>query len=406
MPEIIKINELDINTGNYNTVLFSVPYSVEGKREKRVNINVGIKGTSADDKLANFKLLINELYKIKNESKDCILEVKSDTTHSTFFEILSYEILMENLDLINIDLFVDNFGYSELLNKGDSDTPHATKTLPNYFDILAIKGDVPAFTQFFMKLLSAEDIYNIYYGFKSEKLISDIANFEPILEAESQTLTNMTLTADGDCRDSKKAYSDATYPTSDWTTYIKFSLNNAHYKGRYLVLARCESESADDDVIKIRLKCGSLYNDLYSFKEEDANLWRLIELGEIQVPYSETQATNSDYEIQLIGNGSDRIGIDYIVLIPIDESFGIRKSELNTISQNEIYEIDTIKKIFSTYLQNINDNNSYNRGNFVYLPKGKVRIVVVSDAIDENKITDQMAFYLNYRARYKFLRSD
>jgi len=411
---IIKINELSINSGFYATTIISFPYSLKNQNSKVINLDISIKGTSPDNTLANLKTLFNELYKIKDESKDCILEIKPATTKSTFYEILNYEIRtrdfsklpINNQIWINIGLLVDNFGYSELLNIGDSETPHATKTLPNYFDISATKGDISAFTEFFMKLLSADDIYNIYYGLKSEKLISDITNFLPVLEAESQTLTNMTLTADADCRGGNKAYSDIAYPTADWATYIKFSLNNANYKGRYLVLVRCESESASDDVIKIRLKYGDLYNDLYSFKAEDTNLWRLIELGEIQVPYSETQATNSNYEIQLIGNGSDRIGIDYIALIPIDESFGIRKSEIGIISQNEIYEVDTIKKILSTYLQDENDNNNYDRGNFVYLPKGKVRIVVVSDSITENKITDQMSFWLNYKARYKFLRSD
>jgi len=573
MPQTIKINELDVNTGNYETTIFTVPYSIEKEKTKRINLNIAIKGNSPDDILANFKLLINELYKVKDESKDCILEIKADTTHSTFFEILNYEILMENLDIVNVDLFVDNFGYSASIEIGNAGSPHATKTLPDYFDTTASKGDVSAFTEFFMKLLSADDIYNIYYGLKSEKLISDITNFLPILEAEDiyffdffeddgkwilnnatisggllninivggygqripdadwlsgvdddfeieidfkqdstpedntmviylylvgdanpikffiegyddemqiyyppsirafqafvddtsghtakirrvgttyyysidggseiswdygiaraleyinlsmegctgefddfkyywvkqPILTNMTSTGDADCRGGNKAYTDATFPTAGWATYITFTLNNANYKGRYLVLVRCESESESDDVIKIRLKCGNLYNDEYSFKATDANLWRLIELGEIQVPYSETQAATSDYEIQLIGNAADRIGIDYIALIPIDESFGIRKSEVNAILQNEIYEIDTIKKIISTYVQDENDNNNYDRGNFVYLPKGDCRVVVVSDNNDENVITDQMAFWLNYKARYKFLRSD
>lgn len=414
MATTIKINTLPINTGDYRASIIHFPYSIENQNAKVINIDISIKGTSVNDTLANLKALFDELYKIKEESKDCILEIKPVASNSTFYEILKYEVRERdfyqltkiNRIWINIDLLVDNFGYSALLNFGDSETPHATITLPNHFDISSVKGDVSSFTEFFMKLLSADDIYNIYYGLKSKKLISDITNFLPILEAESQTLTNMTLTADADCRGGNKAYSDATYPTADWATYIKFSLNNANYKGRYLVLVRCESESASDDVIQIRLKYGNLYNDLYSFKTDDANLWRLIEIGEIQVPYSETQADNSDYEIQLIGNGSDRIGIDYIALIPIDESFGIRKSELNAISQNEIYEIDTIKKIISTYVQDENDNNNYDRGNFIYLSKGDCRVVVVSDNINENKITDQMAFWLNYKARYKFLRSD
>lgn len=415
MATLYKINALDISSGAYSTKGVSFPCSEQGRDSKVINLDIDIKEDTALLALTALKDIYSELYKIKDDSKDCILEVRpTGLTTSTFYEILRYEtrtrdfyyLPKEKRIWFNISLSVDNYGYSASIAIGSSGTPHATKTLPDYFDILATKGDVPAFAEFFMKLLSADDIYNIYYGLKSEKLISDIANFEPTLEAESQTLTNMTLTADGDCRGGNKAYSDATYPISDWATYIKFSLNNANYKGRYLVLVRCESESANDDVIKIRLKYGDLYNDLHSFKAEDANLWRLIELGEIRVPYSETQATTSSYEIQLIGNASDRIGIDYIVLIPIDESFGIRKSEVGAISQNEVYEIDTIKKIIATYVQNENDNNNYDRGNFVYLPKGDCRVVVVSDAIDENKITDQMAFWLNYKSRYCFFRND
>lgn len=414
MATLYKINALNISLGAYSTKGVSFPCSEQGRDSKVINLDIDIKGDTGLLALTALKDIYSELYKIKDDSKDCILEVRpTGLTTSTFYEILKYEtrtrdyyyLPKEKRIWFNISLLVDNYGYSALLNIGDAETPHATKILPDYFDILATKGDVPAFAELFMKLLSANDIYNIYYGFKSEKLISDIANFEPTLEAESQILTNMTLTADTDCRGGNKAYSDATYPTSDWATYIKFSLNNANYKGRYLVLARCESESAND-VIKIRLKRGELYNDEYSFQATDANLWRLIELGEIQVPYSETQATNSDYEIQLIGNASDRIGIDYITLIPIDESFGIRKSEIDAINQNEIYEIDTIKKIISTYVQNENDNNNYDRGNFIYLPKGDCRVVIVSDAISENKITDQMAFWLNYKSRYCFFRND
>lgn len=417
MATVIEINNLDLMTAGYQTKIITLPHSQRNVKAKAIVLEISITGDTQDDALDKQQDILDELYKIKDDSKDCILEIKPETTASTYFEILNYVIQPSrvagkdftilptiNQIAITLSLSVDNYGYAASTALGNAGAPQATKTLPNYFDLSAIKGEIDAYAELFMKLASADDVHNIYYGIKSEKLIADIANFAPVLEAESQTLTNMTSAGDADCRDGNKAYSDATYPTADWATYITFALNNANYKGRYLVLVRCESESADDDVIKIRLKYGDLYNDEHSFQAADEGLWRLIELGEIQVPYAETKAATSDYEIQLIGNASDRVGIDYIVLIPIDECFGIRKDEIVPITQNDIYLVNTIKKIFSTYLQDVNDNNYYDRGNFFFLPKGDNRIVVVSDNKTENKITDSVSFWLNYVSRYFHLK--
>jgi len=417
MTTVIKINDLDIMTGGYSTKVVSFPHSQRNQKTKQIVLEINIAGTSQDDALDKQKAILDELYKIKDNKKDCILEIKPETTNSTFFEILNYSlqpsrvvdkrftILATTKKLSNIlTILVDNYGYASQVALGSEGIPQATKTLPNYFDLSGIKGEIDAFAEIFMKLTSANDVHNIYYGIKSEKLIADITNFNPILEAESQTLTNMTLTADADCRGGNKAYSDATYPIADWATYIKFSLNKDNYKGRYLVLIRVENECTTADVMKARLKYGNLYNDEYPFGEDENNKWQLISLGEVKVPYSETEQTSVDYEIQLKGNATDRIGIDYIVLLPIDECFGIRKGELNPITQNDKYLVNTIKKIFSTYLQDVNDNNYYDRGNFFFLPKGDNRIVIVSDNNTDNKITDSVSFWLNYVSRYFYLK--
>lgn len=563
MATTIKINTLNLMTAGYQTKIIILPHSQRNVKAKTIVLEISITGDTQDDALDKQQDILDELYKIKDDSKDCILEIKPETTASTYFEILNYVIQPSrvagkdftilptiNQIAITLSLSVDNYGYAASTALGNAGAPQATKTLPNYFDLSAIKGEIDAYAEIFMKLASSDDVHNIYYGIKSEKLIADIANFVPILEAEDQTLTNATKASDNlnvnpsievdtsgytlvgstisrdiiefykgiaslkcitdnaavgegyyrdvtgesaaneeytfsvylkgsgtvilrfyddvsgnqdsaqitlngdwtrysltktfgigstdrklyvitDAQQSITFYSDALmhtegdtlypyyedaarnnyrmcsnigYPTADWATYIKFALNNANYKGRYLVLVRCESESASDDIIKIRLKRGGLYNDEYSFQATDASLWRLIELGEIQVPYAETKATTSVYEIQLIGDASDRIGIDYIALIPIDECFGIRKGEIVPITQNDIYLVNTIKKIFSTYLQDVNDNNYYDRGNFFFLPKGDNRIVAVSDSNTDNKITDSVSFWLNYVSRYFHLK--
>ena len=97
--------------------------SIKTQKTKTIILEINITGSTQDNALDKQKAILDELYKIKIDSKDCVLEIKPETTASTYFEILNYAIqisrtkefktlpTIKQISLI-LNLLVDNYGYA------------------------------------------------------------------------------------------------------------------------------------------------------------------------------------------------------------------------------------------------------------------------------------------------------
>lgn len=202
--------------------------------------------------------------------------------------------------------------------------------------------------------------------------------------------------------------------------------NPEHMKGRYLILLRCKVTAAA--TVGIQLRWGGVDSDILNICEEvyfsDTN-WRLIELGEIQIPpyldklglfsYSESGGGIdwSSFEIQIHAeriSGSGYLRLDGLCFMPsshmvtIDKSATALANELSRTTRIHTLENDQIF-VSVRETSNIPTAEVEWSARDWYMPQDPGILVIAAERETQHVMTDSVSLGLDCYARWHLFRS-
>ena len=195
----------------------------------------------------------------------------------------------------------------------------ATADHDNFVDIAAanIKGDVEAKTKVTVK---DHNIVGCKYVFLARRSAGTPGNLAHWLEAEDGTLTNLTDTADTDRSGAAVALNDGVATSGD--TEHNLTANLGDHKGRFRVYVAAWADDIVNTEIRLMSRWGPWTEETtHTYKKlGTASQWQLIYLGTIWIPPENSAPNRIDLTVEYIKQANDTIKLDYLMLLPEDES--------------------------------------------------------------------------------------
>lgn len=200
--------------------------------------------------------------------------------------------------------------------------------------------------------------------------------------------------------------------------------NPEDQKGRYLILLRCKVTATA--TVGIQMRWGGVDSDILNVCEEvyfDDTSWRLIELGELQIPpyleklgmYADTESGGtidwSDFEIQIHAerlSGSGYLRLDALKFIPSGHMVTIDKSATALATEDRTTTVHTLEddRVFVSVLES-NVPSAYVEWSARdwYVPRDPGILVLAGERETQHVMTDSVSLALRSYPRWHLFRS-
>lgn len=245
---------------------------------------------------------------------------------------------------------------------------------------------------------------NVWFGIRRKYSAS--ASFNPVIELESGSNgTDTASAADAGASGGNKKTVTFVTTTLSRRVYWSIVLPAAEsYRGRYLVLCRMKL-SAGSTTAGVQLKydfggganpvpCEEVYFT-------DTN-WRLVELGEIQLPPSRVLSWDlSGYYFELWAerlNGAGNLDLDCIILIPSDQFLSAKNGTVGTVALTMDYnDVPVITNLVSGTVYSLMQTSVRN----LYTPANENWLwVVAAERPTQHVLTDNVDVSLYWTPRW------
>lgn len=269
-------------------------------------------------------------------------------------------------------------------------------------------------------------ITKVWIGFKTDESGGDYTAFEPVWECEDGTAGTDTSTRVGGSAYSGGYYMQcnfgvdatmATRITIEVEDVVASASNYQHQRGEYRILLRAV---VDTDSAHVRLRAGfssSSQWETYGRVKVDGTSFEYYDLGIVSIPGDRSEASLAEFALQIQAEqvGSAILGLDCLVLIPVDEGeIFIDNANVQdhgssvenwTRVQKQADDVVVGDNLYDTAsTSSVGKSRPDVRPRRWGIPTGAGVMIVAAQRSSSQVITDTLDIVIGYRSRWLLLR--